>query len=264
MLDRILERANLRAAFERVRENGGCRGADGMTLGDFAANLEVEIDRIQDRLLRRCYRPFPLLRIEIPKPQTGGIRRLAVPTVRDRVVQTAVDLVTYDLFEAELEDCSYAYRRGRSVRNAVHRIGELRDQGFRWVVDADIDAFFDNIPHERLSARLRRMAFDPYVLSLFDLWIRSEVYDGKSLSPMTQGIAQGSVISPRLANLFLDDLDESLAAFGQTVVRYADDFLVLCKSPEEAAEALELTELLLAAYAEGGDPFQSQPPKRSS
>jgi retron-type reverse transcriptase len=132
------------------------------------------------------------------------------------------------------------------VRTAVHRIRELRDQGYRCVVDADIDAFFDNIPHERLLARLRRLPLDPYVVTLFERWIRVEIYDGHRVHPLTQGIPQGSVVSPQLANLFLDELDESLALFGQALVRYGDDFLVLCKSPEDAAQALELTDYLLA------------------
>jgi group II intron reverse transcriptase/maturase len=174
------------------------------------------------------------------------MRHLSIPTVRDRVVQTAVDLVTRDLFEKEFEDCSYAYRCGRSVRAAIHRIRELRTDGYGWVVDADIDAFFDNIPHERMIDRLRRLPLDPYVLKLFEKWIRTEVYDGQRVQELTKGIPQGSVTSPMLANLFLDELDESLALFGQVLVRYADDFLVLCKTPEAAAEALELTDYLLS------------------
>jgi retron-type reverse transcriptase len=121
----------------------------------------------------------------------------------------------------------------------------LREQGFRWVVDADIQGFFDNIPHDRLAVRLRRLPLDPYVVSLFERWACTEIYDGKRLVSLPRGIPQGSVVSPMLANLVLDELDENLALFGQTLVRYADDFLVLCKSPREAAEALELTDYLL-------------------
>jgi RNA-directed DNA polymerase len=245
MLDQLTARGTLYQAFERVRENCGCRGADGMTVGDFAARLEEEIDRLEDRLLRRVYHPFPLLRLAIPK-RTSGMRHLSIPTVRDRVVQTAVDLVTRDLFEKEFEDCSYAYRCGRSVRSAIHRIRELRDQGYGWVVDADIDAFFDNIPHGRMIERLRRLPLDPYVVALFEKWVQVEVYDGQRIRSLTKGIPQGSVTSPMLANLFLDELDENLALFGQVLVRYGDDFVILCKTPEAAAEALELTDYLLS------------------
>lgn len=245
MLDQLTERRTLYAACERVRNNGGCRGADGIALDHFDEYLEEEIDRLQDRLLRRAYHPFPLLRIAIPKP-TSGVRHLSIPTVRDRIVQTAVDLVTREIFEREFEQCSHAYRAGRSVRTAIHQIRELRDQGFRWVLDADIDAFFDNIPHERLLARLRRLPIEPYVLTLFEKWVRAEIYDGQRVWPLTKGIPQGSVVSPQLANLFLDELDESLALFGQRPVRYGDDFVLLCKRPEDAAQALELTDYLLA------------------
>lgn len=245
MLDEILSRRTLYQAFDRVRENGGCRGADGVTLGDFAERLEAELDNLQDRLLRRRYHPYPLLRFEVPKNESK-VRSLCVPAVRDRVLQTAVYLVTRPLFEAEFEVCSYAYREGRSVRDAVQRVDQLRNQGYCWVVDADIDSFFDNISHDRLLARLRKLPLDSYVHRLFEHWIRAEIYDGQRIYPLQRGIPQGSVVSPMLANLFLDELDENLALFGQTLVRYADDFLVLCKSPEQAAEALELTDYLLA------------------
>lgn len=244
MLDTVLERSNLRRAFERVQANGGCRGADGMTLGRFAANLESELDRLQDRLLRRVYHPFPLLQIHVPK-KSGGLRPLCVPTVRDRVAQTAVDQVVRPLFEAEFEDSSYAYRCGRSVRDAVRKVCELRDQGYRWLVDGDIDDCFGSLPHERLLSRLAHLLTDPDLFELFALWIRAEVYDGQRVFTLERGIPQGSVVSPLLANLLLDELDESLALFEQVIVRYADDFLVLCRDQSRAEGALEVTDALL-------------------
>jgi group II intron reverse transcriptase/maturase len=244
-MERLTSRENLRAAFERVRANGGCRGADGMTVGDFAANEAAEIDRLQDQLLRHCYRPFPLLRFAVGKGDSG-LRELSVPTVRDRVAQSAVYLVTREIFEAEFEEVSYAYRPGRSVRTAVHRVNELRERGYRYLVAADIDHFFDEIPHGRLLERLQRLRLEPYIERLFGSWIAAEVYDGRSIEVLSRGLAQGSVVSPLLANLFLDELDENLAMFGQAIVRYADDILVLCKSPGEAVQALELTDYLVA------------------
>lgn len=244
MFHRLTARKTLYQAFERVRDNGGCRGCDGITLGRFTAELEWQLDAIQSSLMARRYHPLPLLRFSVPKPR-GGVRHLSVPTVRDRVVQSAAYLVTQGTFEAEFEDMSFAYRPGRSVRDAIARIKELRDAGYRWVVDADVDAFFDNIPHTPLLARLERLPLDPYLRRLFELWVRAEVYDGRRLYRLDRGVPQGSVTSPALANLFLDQLDENLAHFGQVAVRYGDDFCVLCKDPSETAEALEITDLLL-------------------
>lgn len=244
MLDEILERETLRRAFWRVRDNHGCRGADGMTVDHFEADLEQEIDRLQDRLLRDCYHPYPLLEISIPK-RSGGARRLCIPTVRDRVAQTAADLVVRPVFEAEFEDCSYAFRRGRSTRDAVRKICELREQGYRWLLDADIHDCFDTIPHDRLLARLARLSLEAEVLRLFESWVRTEVYDGKRLHSPACGIPQGSVVSPLLANLFLDELDETFALFEQVIVRYADDFLILCRDRDRAEGALEVTDALL-------------------
>ncbi len=244
-IEDLCARRTLRAAFERVRGNSGCRGADGTTLGRFAERLEQELDHLEDRLRSRRYHPYPLLRFPIPKPR-HGIRYLAVPTVRDRVAQTAAYLVSKDRFEAELEQCSYAFRPGRSVKSAIRRVDELRQAGYRFLVDADIEDFFGQIAHDRLLDRLRRLRLEPALFALFEGWIRAEIYDGERVYRPQRGIAQGPVVSPMLANLFLDELDENLALFGKTVVRYADNLLILCKSAAEAGEALELTEYLLA------------------
>jgi len=244
-LAHLSARATLREAFARVHENGGCRGADGVTVEAFARDLERQLDSLEDSLLADRYYPLPLLHFAVPKPR-GGRRFLAVPTVRDRVLQTAVYRATLPLFEAEFEEMSYGYRPGRSVKQVVRRIDDLRSQGYRWVVDADIHAFFDHLPHDRLLDRLRRLPLPPHLMRLFTRWIQAEVYDGKKLWRLEQGIPQGSVVSPMLANLFLDQLDENLALFGQIAVRWADDFLILCKRPDEAAAALELTDYLLA------------------
>lgn len=248
-LDHLLDRSTLYRAWNRVWQNGGCRGSDGVTLGRFRDRLEWELDSISDSLMRRCYRPLPLLRFPVPKASGSGPRHLSVPTVRDRVVQSAVYLVTGERFEREFEDSSYAYRKGRSVRQAVAKIRDLRDGGYRWLLDADIAGFFDRIDHRLLFERLHRLGLDPYLEHLFQLWVQAEVYDGKTLRALARGIPQGSVVSPMLANLFLDQLDEALAQAGQVAVRYADDFVLLCRSEEDAAAALELTDDLLDELA---------------
>ena len=164
MLDQLIRRETLYEAFAHVQENGGCRGADGVTLGNFRANLETELDSLQDRLIRRRYTPFPLLRFQIPKREEG-LRDLTVPTIRDRVLQTAVYHLTREIFEAEFEEYSYAFRVGKSVKDAVHRIDQLRSQGFRFVVDADVEGFFDNVDQDHLIARLGRLPLDPAVVA---------------------------------------------------------------------------------------------------
>lgn len=227
-----------------MRENAGCRGADGVTVGAFAANLEAELDALEASLAERRYFPVPLMEIRVEK-RDGGLRRLAVPSVRDRVAQAAMFLATRDLFERELEEVSFAFRVGLGVRQAVARIAELRDQGFRFVLDADVASFFDTIAHERLFQRLHRLPLPPYFFTLFAHWVRAEIYDGKSVRRLERGIPQGSVVSPLLANLFLDQLDEAFARAGRQIVRYADDFLVLCRTESEAEASLELTDELL-------------------
>jgi group II intron reverse transcriptase/maturase len=244
--DQLTARSTLREAFARVRANGGCRGADGQTVAGFEARVEWELDSLEAALRAGTYRPLPLLRFAIPKP-AGGERYLAVPTVRDRVVQTAVYALTREVFEAEFEPTSHGYRPGRGVRTAIAAVRELRDRGYRWAVDADVDDYFSSVPHDRLFERLRRLRLDPYFEELFGRWVRAEVWDGRRLWRLERGLPQGAVVSPVLANLLLDGVDELLAALGCRAVRYADDFLVLCKGPRQAAEALELTDAVLEA-----------------
>jgi group II intron reverse transcriptase/maturase len=248
----------LRQAWERVRENAGCRGSDGITVGQFARRLQQNLQELQFNLQSERYAPYPLMRFPVPKrnrplPKGGteypgnpdAFRHLSVPTVRDRIAQTAVFLATREIFEAEFENVSHAYREGRGVKTAVYAIREWRDRGYRWAVDGDIDDFFDNIDHQLLFDKIARLIPDQQLLRLFRLWIPAEVYDDVRLWSLEKGIPQGSAISPPLANLFLDELDETLSGFGQKLVRYADDFLILCQSPEKAQEAIELTDMLL-------------------
>lgn len=193
---------------------------------------------------RNIYRPLPLLKILVDKGN-GEARALCVPAVRDRVAQASVLQVVEPVFEAEFEQCSFAYRKGRSVKQAVYQVKEYRDKGYCWIVDADIDEFFDSIDHGLLLDRVNRLLKDTGILRLIEMWIKAEVWDGQAVTQLTRGIPQGSVISPILANLFLDQLDEELLRQGFKLVRYADDFIILCKSPEKAREALEVTEEIL-------------------
>ena len=253
---RVNARETLQEAWRRVRDNRGCAGVDGVTVEDFESGLALELGRLQDELSRETYRPLPLLRILVEKgdpsasaagagPAGGEARALCIPAVRDRVAQAAVLSIIDPILEAQFEQCSFAYRKGRSVRQAVYRIKELRDEGYQWVVDADIDAFFDSIDHDLLLAKVDHFIADLGLQRLLGLWVRAEVWDGQAVTQLTRGIPLGSVVSPILANLFLDDLDEELLRRGLKLVRYADDFVILSKHRAQAEAALELSDTIL-------------------
>lgn len=245
MLEDLFNFHSLSSAFIQVKENHGCGGVDGVTIEEFEKDLPKNLSMLQNELLHKTYSPLPLLKILVDKGN-GESRDLSIPTVRDRVVQTAVLNEIEPILENEFEDCSFAFRKGRSVRQAVYKIKEYYEAGYRWVIDADIDAFFDSVDHSLLFKKIDRYIRDKDILELLRAWIKTEVWDGKSLEVMEKGIPQGSPVSPILANLFLDELDEAMLKESQRYVRYADDFLVLCKSPEKAKKSLEFTSDILA------------------
>lgn len=235
-----METGNLHSAFRRVEASHGMAGVDGVTVASYERELSWNLAALRAELEDGRYRPLPLLRFLVAKPD-GSPRALCVPSVRDRVAQAAVLNVVEPLFEAQFEDVSFAYRKGRSVKQAAYRIKELRDKGYRYVVDADIDAFFDNIDHDILTARVADIVPSPELFRLICLWVKAEVYDGGKVFVPEKGIPQGSVIAPILANLFLDRFDEALMARGCRLVRYSDDFIVLAKTQAEAESALRRT-----------------------
>ena len=245
MLVAVTHPPNFHAAFCRVEASQGRAGVDGVSLGEFRHNLDLNLAVLGEELRTGRYFPLPLLRLLVAK-RDGSPRTLAVPTVRDRVAQAAVLNIIESLFEAQFEDVSFAYRRGRSVKAAALRIRELRDQGYRYLVNADLDAFFDNVDHDLLLAKVGQVITAAGILNLIRLWVKSEVYDGERVFVLEKGIPEGAVVSPILANLFLDELDESLTDQGYRLVRYSDDFIVLAKTRPQAEAALEATEEVLA------------------
>lgn len=228
------------AGWQRVFENGGAAGGDGVGLIQFSINVGEKIAALSRSLRDGSYAPGPLRQVDIPKTN-GGKRRLTIPPIVDRVAQSAAAQVLSPLLDREFEDASFGYRAGRSVADAVRRVEELRRAGFVWTVDADIDDFFDTIPIDRLVGRLARSVSEGPLVDLIARWLEH----GAS---MGRGIAQGSPLSPLLANLYLDDLDEEFSGSGLRIVRYADDFLILAKSKPAAEAALTKAERLLATH----------------
>lgn len=230
----------LLAAWYKVRDNQGAAGGDGIDLRSFERGLAGHLVRLKAAVIGGEYRPGPARVMAIPK-RSGGTRTLRIPCIGDRVLQTAVTLAIGPLIEAELEDDTYAYRPGRSVRMAVARIDALRRQGYGWVVEGDIRTYFDSIPHAPLLERLRRTVRDGRIVALVGVWLTEAFPEGR-------GIPQGAPISPCLANLYLDALDEALGRGPARIVRFADDFVVLCRSPGAAASALDSLRKILAAH----------------
>ncbi|MDO5691291.1 MAG: CRISPR-associated endonuclease Cas1 [Pseudomonadota bacterium] len=244
------------AAWERVQDNRGGPGVDGVRIEDFAPDAPTRLRDLARQILGGRYQPTPLRVLRIPKPPAEHEpdhaptrwRTLAIPCVADRVLQTAVAMILQPRLEREFEDNSFAYRRGRGVQQAVARVTRYRDEGFMWVVDADIEDFFGTIPHDRLIQRLGTLVPNPPLLKLVQDWLRAPLQpdDGPAVVPQ-EGIPQGSPLSPLLANLYLDTLDEAALSANLRLVRFADDFVVLCRTREKAQEALELTADVLLA-----------------
>lgn len=238
LLSVIVSERTLRDAWEKVRDNRGAPGADGETIESFAVDADRHITQLREKLLDGTYRWSRLRRVTIPK-KSGGLRELNIPGVRDRIVQTAIALVLTPILEPEMEEESYAYRAGRSVKMAVEKVSGYYTEGFRWIVDADIDDYFDTVPHELLRGTLARHIDDPPLLDFIFSWLGS-------CFPHGRGLPQGSPLSPLLANIYLDALDEGLKERGAVrLVRFADDFLLLCRKREAAEESLPAIAALL-------------------
>jgi RNA-directed DNA polymerase len=237
--DKVLSERNLQAAFWAVWRNGGAPGVDGQTVKQFGEQLESELARLGDELKSKRYRRQPARRVWIPKPGTLERRPLGIPAVRDRTVEAALRHVLEPIFERDFAQSSYGFRPGRGCREAVARVEELLSQGHVWCVDAELKSYFDTIPHDRLMALVRERIVDGSVLSLLEQCLKAGVMEElKGWQPTERGTPQGAVISPLLANLYLNPLDHELERRGWGLVRYADDFVVLCRTKEEAQTVL--------------------------
>jgi len=229
LMDRVLERANLQRALKQVCQNKGAPGIDGMTVEALPAYLKHAWPEIKVRLVEGSYRPQPVKRVEIPKPD-GRKRLLGIPTVVDRFIQQAIAQIVSEQWEPHFHPRSYGFRPIRSAHLAVSQLQADIRQGRKWVVDIDLEAFFDRVNHDRLVARLKSHVSDPALLRLINRYLKAGVSVGEGIEPSTQGVPQGGPLSPVLANVVLDELDWELQRRGHCFARYADDCNIVVKS----------------------------------
>lgn len=246
LIDKVYDPNNLHEAWRRVRRNRGAAGIDGVSVQIFERDLDRNLRAIERQLRERRYRPSPVRRVYIPKPsQPGKLRPLGIPTVKDRVVQQAILQVVEPLFDKTLSSRCFGYRKGRNAHGALTTLMHDVKDGYRHIVDADIQSFFDSIVHDVVMSRVRARIADGRVLDLLEAFLVAGVMENGQVTVPSAGTPQGGVISAWLSNLVLDDLDKALERAGFRHVRYADDFVVLCKSREEAREALTLVSEVL-------------------
>lgn len=239
LIDKVVNLENLFAAYVTVAERNGAAGVDHQTVEAFGERLTERLDRLEQTLRDGRYRPQEVRRVWIPKPGSREKRPLGIPTVRDRVVQRAVLHVLEPIFEREFAEHSYGFRPNRGCKDALRRVDDLLKRGYRYVVDADLRSYFDTIPQERLRERVAERVSDGRVLDLVSLFLQQGILDGLAHWNPTEGTPQGAVISPLLSNIYLNPLDHEMARSGYEMVRYADDFVVLCRTEAEAEAALE-------------------------
>ncbi|MGB9498365.1 MAG: group II intron reverse transcriptase/maturase [Dissulfuribacterales bacterium] len=240
LIDKVYSLDVLQAAFGRVKVNGGAPGVDRQTIEMFENRLDDNLAHLSSQLQKGTYRSQAIRRTYIPKPGSSEKRPLGIPTVRDRVVQTAVRAVIEPIFERDFAERSYGFRPGRGCKDALRRVAELLENGNTWVVDADLKSYFDTIPHQQLMDEVQIKISDGRVIDIIGSYLQQEVMETSKTWTPEQGAPQGAVLSPLLSNIYLDPLDKMMADRKVEMVRYADDFVLLCKSEKEAKVALKV------------------------
>lgn len=240
LMDKVWKMENLQSALRQVARNQGGAGVDGQSCAAYRQAGAPRLARLQEQLKQGRYQPKPVKRVWIPKLGSRELRPLGIPTVEDRVVQTALRNVLEPIFEHTFAEHSYGFRPGRGAKDALRRVDQLLQAGHHWVVDADLKGYFDSIPQDKLLAAVAIRIADGAVLQLLGQMLQQGVMEsGKGWQPTATGTPQGAVISPLLANLYLDPLDQLMEQQGWEMVRYADDFVILCRTQQEAQAALE-------------------------
>ena len=238
LIDKVYRLSTLQAAWQQVKANQGAAGIDQQSIEAFAANEQVYLSELAKDLEQGKYQAQAVRRVDIPKAG-GKTRPLGIPTVKDRIVQTAVKRVIEPIFEREFLPMSYGFRPGRGCKDALREVDGYLKGGYTHVVDADLKGYFDSIPHKLLKERIEEHISDGRLLELLAGWLRQDIVKGLERWTPTAGTPQGAVISPLLANIYLHPLDERMFKLGYKMVRYADDFVILCQSAERAHAALE-------------------------
>jgi RNA-directed DNA polymerase len=238
LMEVVCERENLKEALRRVKANKGSPGIDGMTVGALSDYLQQHWPAIREQLLNGIYKPQPVRRVEIPKP-TGGVRKLGIPTVLDRFVQQAVMQVLQRRWDRTFSDHSYGFRPGRSAHQAVAHAQQYVAEGYSWVVDLDLEKFFDRVCHDKLMGQIARRVEDKRLLKLIRAFLNAGVMENGLVSPSVEGTPQGGPLSPLLSNLVLDELDRELERRGHRFVRYADDSNIYVRSEKAGQRVME-------------------------
>jgi RNA-directed DNA polymerase len=244
-MEEAMRRENIKAAHARVVRNGGAPGVDGMTVEELLPYCREHWARIREELLSGRYKPQAVRRVEIPKPDGKGTRMLGIPTVLDRMIQQALLQVLTPIFDPTFSDASFGFRLGRSTHGAVRRAREHMAAGYRWVVDLDLEKFFDRVNHDVLMARVARRVKDKRVLLLIRRYLQAGMMEGGLVSPRTEGTPQGGPLSPLLSNVLLDELDKELERRGHRFVRYADDCNVYVRSETSGKRVMASLEQFL-------------------
>jgi len=238
LMEEVCERENLKEALRRVKANKGSAGVDGMTVGGITDYLKQQWPAIREQLLNGTYEPRPVRRVEIPKPD-GGVRKLGIPTVLDRLIQQAVMQVLQRQWDSTFSESSYGFRPGRSAQQAVAKAQQHIAEGHGWCVDLDLEKFFDRVNHDKLMGQIAKRVEDKRLLKLIRAFLNAGVMENGLVSPSVEGTPQGGPLSPLLSNLVLDELDRKLERRGHRFVRYADNSNVYVRSERAAQRVME-------------------------